>query len=568
MFFKKYWFTLCFVLLAALRMVNLDQDPPNRIISWITPEDEFYYNLGAMNLYQHGSVHNVLATEENIYYPITGVFTTPFVYSGMKLFGDNYWGFRLPLLLFSILSCLLFLRVLNMLFPQGTTLNRLVTLFLLAEFSFAMYSRYLTPVGWATCWSIVVLYTLVMAWQSNKNVWYFLCGVSIVVLVLWIYVYTLFVGAALACIMLYLLITKQVTFTKMLYIVAGAITAVLLYSLVSYVVGGFSLSDTIHNLLFLKSHEVTMQKEKLSLFTLVYNKLYDLVFNYIPQLFTINIFRFNLVLLPLVALIFVFKKLDTQSNKNIYLFVLLVVVFAFGQFFFIKTSPASRKLTMVLPFILILVRAIDWEAAGKMDIKKILGLVAFVLLPGLVIYFSMSPDFASADLQSNSINVPWMLMAFNLAAVVAVIIILLRGKPAYIPIVIFTLLILPSVTYGVYYHSFKSTFRNKTNMIAIGKVLGKEMLAGDFSQGYQLYNDITAVVNPYYYKSNGRRMTIDSKIDSLFSAGAARYTMLYVPFKTKCNNFRGEVISFYNHQLVVDTIFTFSQSKGVLFRKL
>lgn len=117
---KRVFFIAFVVLLCVfcLRAIGLDKDLPAYGIGAYNPTDEGVYSSIGLNLYNYGSINpsvqikdDITVTSYTAYHIRTNILENLLVYGGLKLFGDNYYGFRIPMVFVSLINLLLLLRI-------------------------------------------------------------------------------------------------------------------------------------------------------------------------------------------------------------------------------------------------------------------------------------------------------------------------------------------------------------------------------------------------------------------------------------------------------------------------
>ena len=147
------------VMLFCLRFVSLDKDlPPYGVGAFNAPDEGLYACMG-LNLYNYGSISpsvqlldDMTVTTYTAYHLKTNIIMNYMIYICMKIFGDNYFGFRFSIVLISLLNFLLIAQITNVLvkkygkdYEKDRWIIALVMAFFTFSFPFLIASRVVEP---------------------------------------------------------------------------------------------------------------------------------------------------------------------------------------------------------------------------------------------------------------------------------------------------------------------------------------------------------------------------------------------------------------------------------------
>ncbi|MBK6836149.1 MAG: hypothetical protein IPG89_18510 [Bacteroidetes bacterium] len=161
--FKNIQLVLIVLMFSIPKFIFLDQDIPSYMIGGLSQEDEAYYCIGGVNRY---------LADENRSYELNAKSTiealqlinTPTTYLSLKIFGNNYYGLRIPIVIVSLL-----LNLILVLFANKRGFSRLsillLIIFLSTEFYSFLFGRFYNPQIF--CMLFIALILSLMHWSEN-----------------------------------------------------------------------------------------------------------------------------------------------------------------------------------------------------------------------------------------------------------------------------------------------------------------------------------------------------------------------------------------------------------------
>ena len=152
-----YGLLLFFIL---IRCYHLDQDAPSMMISAICEEDEAYYTIEGINEYNIDNNRFLKGFEHNLVAPIV-FYSKTITYLSLKIFGNNFWGLRMPVVLLSFIIALLLLNIFKKINTKYIALNYLMIFLLLSDFTFYIFSRYQNPQIYSILCITVILWLII-----------------------------------------------------------------------------------------------------------------------------------------------------------------------------------------------------------------------------------------------------------------------------------------------------------------------------------------------------------------------------------------------------------------------
>lgn len=121
-----YYTTLIFVLvLFCFRFIGLDKDLPPYGVGAYNAPDEGLYGFMGLNLYNYGSISpsvqlldDMTVTTYTAYHLKSNIIMNYMIYICMKIFGDNYFGFRVSIVLISLINLFFIIHITNALIKK------------------------------------------------------------------------------------------------------------------------------------------------------------------------------------------------------------------------------------------------------------------------------------------------------------------------------------------------------------------------------------------------------------------------------------------------------------------
>ncbi len=139
----KWYYILLLACLITLRFAYLDQDTPAYQLTNISQEDEPYYSISAVLKLCNDDGRTVKGFERTKSEGLD-MYNRLLTYSSLKIFGNNYWGLRIPDVIVSLLFLLLMFSVFNSISP-GNKLSLLLMGIMATNFYLFAFSRYNNP---------------------------------------------------------------------------------------------------------------------------------------------------------------------------------------------------------------------------------------------------------------------------------------------------------------------------------------------------------------------------------------------------------------------------------------
>ena len=516
---SKYLYGALVLVLCVMRFVFLDQDAPSYMVGGICQEDEAYYVTGAIERYNIDQGLFIEGTSQTDG-EVLMLATVPLTYLSFKIFGDNYYGLRIPAVILSLLSLLLLLLIFRR--NKGALAPIALfgfTLLLFFDFYFALFSRFQTPQIYSIFGISLLLWVLYRP-DFEKPKYAILAGNISVLIVLLIYPYNAFASIAVG--LMYCWKSIQLKNVKpLIFLGTGVVSGFILFHFFAQLVG-----SSLENYLDLLTRIRSVRNETDLGIHAIKNSLFGIT--------NTNFLRYNLsyflfLALGLILMISEIKK----DKKNTYLvFPLLCFVMAYVQGIFISSYP-FKKWIVLFPLVITIVG----YAISNLDkviplLKKrgnLLILFFFVFFAAYSFKVNNSPMYWSGfkywyyentPLWLNLINVGCLLLA--LAAIV------FRNKLSlakYRIISISTLLITGfCLSYFYMYRSPEFEYRN--TLTAMAADVDNKAIVGDFAHAYCFYNNSIPMLNPYRFATDSLKEYYENLVDSNMVSGVSQYRLI------------------------------------------
>jgi 4-amino-4-deoxy-L-arabinose transferase-like glycosyltransferase len=322
--------------LVIFRFAYLDQDTPTYSLTNVCQEDEPYYSLGA--------IHQLCADEgrqvsgfEKTKGDFIDMYSRLLMYPSLKVFGNNYWGLRIPDVLISLLLIWLIFSMFKKLGFGGDYLQLLVLL-LFTNFYLFTFSRYHNPQIFSI-FGIVLTLWIVVKYGCEKPLPLVAAGFAAMFCVLFIYPMNFFLLAGLGLFILIRAISEK-KYLLPVYFAAGIVICFLAFA-VSLQAIGSSMGTFMHVVLnYGQGNDVVTIGGHTSLIRNVVNGFTSII--------NTGYFRFQLPLLFLSVVsipLLIFKIRDKNAvGKEWALLILLILGCQFLQNCFTVTYTFKKML--------------------------------------------------------------------------------------------------------------------------------------------------------------------------------------------------------------------------------
>ncbi|MDC7955981.1 hypothetical protein PKF05_09100 [Fusobacterium simiae] len=504
-------------ILFFLRLINIDADIPKFGMSLYHSIDEGAYSNAAINIYKYGSF---LRTGE-FFTNTGGAFKAILLGNAlqvltMKIFGNNYFGFRLPYFIFAFLNYILITIMIyksTIIFcdsqKKAKIMSLVVMFYLLIDFPFLMASRYVENSIIRMLGNSIFLY-IILIFQEKDNLKYFLCAFISGFFLFFSYFSNVSGIITMGILFIYYIICKEFQKAKKIFI----------YSLL-----GILLSIVLAEIAFIfiwRQEAFTAMYQGIFLFSdrlLSFNKdsnLLETIFVGLSEFFSANIFFYNPALLisgiiGVLACLYYGKK----KKSEIHLISSFLILSYLLQCM-VTLDWAIRKIIIILPAILLCVSLMvaQYRNYWRDKIQK-LSLSLKVFIFSLIIFLTLFYIYASfqvryinsfiLDFTKRMLFTIWILNIVSIICCFSFLAILLfyytnqrvimitkavNRNFKILSIIIFSCFSMISGFISIKHVYFIPYYSEKEAMIQLGKSVGNNYVVGGLAYGYSLYNDI------------------------------------------------------------------------------
>ena len=512
------------MILFSFRIMHLDADVPNWGITHYMPIDEGSYSLMALNKYDFGTVDPSYLFDGEAPYVSSqlrnNLIGNVCTYISLRIFGDNYYGLRIPSVLYALIVFSGTIWILNFIRRKYTgdvtSKENKFNIFILLLLSLLLVCDFDLLVSSRVCENsllrsvFVVLSIIVCCIYDGNSLFkkYFLLTFIATISVFLVYITNAFLGLAIALsVLIECLVYKKGNFFKAFGgCITGGLTALFLSEIYYFFVwDSFSFENMIQTIkAFQKSNAYNYYEAATSIYS-----LFDRTVSFISS----DITLYNLPIYFLFMLTGIIAITKIYMSKNSILTYNIVVLVAF----YIQTLCAEdmiiKKFLVVYPCILILlyfgiISIKDYFRAYKQlnKSKRILvqsGYLIYSLLCMCVTYKIYSfrryglVDDTTLDFEKKDFEILfYVVIAIIVVFTVFMILNIIYKQDKLKHICIITLLMLAigcNVQFS-YKYVFKSpTYSEKQVMIDLGEIVGNDYVIGEYANGYRLYNEVKSI---------------------------------------------------------------------------
>jgi len=537
---KRLFLYGIFIFLIILgRMIFLDADLPRspRLVELFSI-DEGFYTQSAFNLYNYRTLtHNVVPY-------ITGdagianLFQTILTYISLLIFGNNYYGVRMPSVFISLITIWLFYLTLRNIKEDNSKFTNysvfFMVLYFVTDFEYLSISRIYVPTVFRIFFITLMIYIFSRYYKKTykeiftyRNIFFF--SFLSMSSIFFIYIYNIFIYSAVVfTIFIVSLINnwkdnkKQIVNDSFFIILASLFSALLFIIYLKLI---YNLNIYEYTKLILKnehSEHIIFNLLKENPF-----KIFRIIWEAIKFDLSTNIFRFNLslLLLYLTSLpIFIFKLFKRANIFNI--FIISLNLFLFLQTIF-ENTYYHKRLTIILPIVLIIILKTykDFKKIYllKNKIYKIFIFFYFVLILFFVLYTNHHQNIdnrifgalSTPDIHGYNGNLTLDIIILNLLILILIFFYLLamyRNNNSYFPLLI---IIIPNIIMSFKFTYIYPTFYNKDTIIKMSPLVNNKITVGTIAFSYRFYNDSIPLLNPYNYMNDKNKYS--EKLNKLFN---------------------------------------------------
>ena len=351
------------------RFLFLESDPPAWGVSFYQPADEGPYAYLAINYKTYGALDpsteitdgHATWVSENFIMNIVGNLCN---IVGFKVFGNNYYGLRVPYVIISFINYILVAVLLNKLRKryrpddnQAVDWMLLLLLWLAVDFSMLLSSRYVEPSAVRMTLTLIIAKVYVSMPESEK-LRYFITGFLITFSCFLVYITNIFLYLAIGIVLLYIAYKKgfKAFMRSTIWFVAGCAVCFVLAEL--YYVAVWD-TEALRNALesVLSFSEDSMATGDTASDPSIAERIGGLAVS-ILRVFSANSLAYNIP--ALFAMIVTGPALFRMINrrKDLELMFLTLIPVAFAVQSFLAYDTVSRKMVIVFPVMICTLYAI------------------------------------------------------------------------------------------------------------------------------------------------------------------------------------------------------------------
>lgn len=524
---KRYFliFMLLIVAVFSVRLIHLDQDMPDINVSFYNPGDEGIYNTTAINTIAYGTKDPSEGefpyyTADSVKLNLINHYVTVL---SMKLFGDNFWGLRMPAILYSALSLLLLCLSMDCLCKENhVEVEKKRGAILLASAVFTLSFQYMLASRTNEPSTLRMLFTLLTIYAFFKLnhrplLKYSVCMLIATISIFQVYVTNLFLYLALGVTLLFDLswngrennVWKQIG-TFLLSIAIGFIITDILFRAVWNESVLPIVIRTISSFTGQSLYSVSTTNQFLS--PLFYMKR-------LLVMFSSNIGLYHLPLLFILLLVFPRILVIGFKRRDMNAVMLMSMLGAFFAQTVVSEDYVIRKFIVVYPVLFFLMAlawlySADWQnfknqlaerhpvAVRATKVVYILFSTLFILL---VVYKRL---FTTANPVNGNLNMfaKLIVLMFGLLPILFVAFVLcLRQVNSSVyqsrKVIETSLIVLLACNFLLNaaligkYILLNPTYKDKEMMIELGELADGKYVYGCYAVWASLYNDIIPVVS-------------------------------------------------------------------------
>lgn len=512
-FSNKYFLLGILILLFSIRIIGLDADTINWGILNYQSTDEGVYNYLALNQINFGKINPDFIelgtvqqyTAEHVRTNIVGNF---FSFIGIKLLGDNYYGFRISSVICVALIFLLIYLILVEIGRKYNSLNNnfyiscyLILFYLLFEFTFLGASRITETSIWRLLIIELVIYIFIR--PLKESIKYFLIGFFAVFSVFGIYITNLFFAFSTGFLILCVLWNRHNSWKKIIshYLIGGCIAVFLCELYFRF----FWQTNIITNVKNILQNFSTVSEYDSSVG--IYNNL-RLVLLFASSNFNL----YNIVLFFLFLIYTPFLLIWGIRKKDEFILFLYSI---YGGLFiqtFISEDYIARKYIIIAPiliFLLFISKCLNtsFQDMCKNNLFKFFYLVYFCFIIGFCILIVVFRLFLINDNTRKDISSidGKIILLFSLISIIMTIVYFFVKYKNYhkrIITICFFVIYISSICSNLYmdckYIFFNKTYSDKKIMQELNTMeIENQYILGLYMVSFCLYNDYIPIVNNY-----------------------------------------------------------------------
>lgn len=509
------------VMIYFLRIINLDQDLPPWGIATYQPADEGAYAMLAINKQNYGVINPISPESTGMKY---GSYTPPslrtnilgnlFTYIGLSLIGDNYFGLRVPYILFGFINLMLFLIVLNILrkkYGTGRNVEKWLVvgaLFcMVTDFSFYIASRTVEPSLVRMIFSQLIFIAL-LKFPDSYRLRFFLIGILISISVFLIYITNVFLFLAMALTLLHILRTKgrDKFFSSTGYFILGCtliyVLSEMYFHFVWHTSALINMYYSITDFAGVQGYNITGVTGAITL---------KIILKGLIKYFSANYFLYNTPILTLFAISVPIVIYAIVKKKDINVFFLFGAVLSFLLQTMVSEDYIARKLLLIYPYFIFLIFLAYYNRKEFLNkIKKRRNLIMlYLFLTGVFcissVFFRLFIIRDGTVLDFSTID-KLLIIILGLVPTLFFIIKTIYGtykdelnyrKLMCVCLTMFSMAVVLNITLITKYTIIRHNFSERNAMIELADKVNDKYVVGNYQIGFTLYNTMKPIYENY-----------------------------------------------------------------------
>ncbi|GEM_PF-1970029 len=409
--------------------------------------------------------------------------------ASLDVFGNNYYGLRLPVVLYSLGIILLLFLIIRTLIPDRTIVFLIVVL-MLTEFSFGSMSRFQNPQVYSIFYVTLVIYLVHLYSRTSRRIFRIMAvAISLFATVL-VYPYVLFVSIGITLAIL----GESLRSKSSKPIVDGLVGSLFFIGMAGVTLALANQSPMEIWEKFAQINSVRNERVGLDFIEVLRSVVFHIPFT--------NLFRFNLILLFILILFFsqIVLTKKTDKKRGLKSFIVFCLISAFTQSALISSYP-FKKWILIFPVIVIAlaycIRSIESATSGqKLALRISLG---FFCIAGFLNWkITNTAEYWSGMENYQFIQVESIILySLILLPILAILFLVLHKRKNLAVKVLLTGAILNGTLMSANYFFVSRTHSLRDLLVRNSDTIDGKLILGSFSHAFSFYNTGTVLQNPY-----------------------------------------------------------------------
>lgn len=475
-----------------IRLLFLDADVKTFTVAQVSPKDEMYYNEIAVKIYKYGLSGVINGTWSSTSVANAKTFLIPNLLTALslKVFGNNFWGFKIPYVLMGYCSGILLYILIRHIVPDKKRIHVLIMVSYVLDFNIFMLSRDAVTV--MPCMLACLIAAIGVFKISNVSMKWLFLGFWSVVSFCMVYMGLPFITVVTGMLLVISVMSyEEDRIRKVVMYLIGIVSGIVVSEIVSRVFFQQHIVKTIKDTLVAHGDKIEVASLLENIGGLIWHAI---------MYWTSNVFKYNYILLLFSMMSMMVLLIVTITKRDKIACVLLTFIGMYWvQTIFLNTTMTPSKAAITYPILLLgvgYVASVYYEEfIFTKGIKREISLVVIGILSIVAIIL----EYIATSSAKISFRYGILFVSLVDALVVWIWILFHLKKIMIVPWVM-TLGIMCFMSY--YYALYNPTYSDRELM----KDLGNETSDGMVINGveFNLYNLCESPANNYdYYKGEG-----------------------------------------------------------------